>query len=281
MAYYRKKKNNKGFVLTIIALIFLIIFSYFNKTAVEISSKATNTILEPINKFTYMISSSVVNAIEDTFGTRQTKQKVEELTVENKKLQDTNKKLTEIINREDFLKAEWKAIKNSSDKLIEAYTIGQDLNAFTENIIIDKGKQDGVEVGDIILQAIDDSDYYTGIVGKVTSVSKYTSKVKTILSPENNIAFVNSASGDYGVINKFSEKRMQGYMLEIQSEVSKGDVLLTSGIGGVYPRNYYIGKVESVDISDDGIDKNITVSSKVDFSHLYRLFVLKDGEKNE
>ena len=145
----------------------------------------------------------------------------------------------------------------------------------TSHFTIDKGEVDGIEKNDIILQAVGDSKFYTGLVGKVTEVYKTTARVETINSNENDVSFVNANSGDYGVIDIFNKNTIQGYMIDLESKINEKDILLTSGLGGIYPYGIYIGRVSTVTMSEDSLRKNITINSPVDFSHLYRVLVLK------
>lgn len=101
---------------------------------------------------------------------------------------------------------------------------------------------------------------------------------ETINNQANDVSFINTRSGDYGVIDKFTSRTMQGYMLDVESEAKNSDILMTSGLGGVYPYGIYIGTISNVSMSQDTLRKNITVDSPVDFSHIYRVLVLKGDE---
>lgn len=276
MAYRRKKKNNTNIVVTSIILIIVIILSSQLQGLVKAGSNITNTIFKPINDLTYSISSTLMEQIEMTVGSKQTRKEVERLQAENQALMQDNAKLKTTINREDFLKAENQAINNSKNKYIKANVVNTDVNSMHESFHINKGSDDGIKVNDVILQAIGDTDYYTAVVGKVIDVNKTTAKVETIKASTNDVAFVNSNSGDYGVIDYFKNKVINGYMLDIDSIVDQGDVLLTSGLGGVYPQGLYIGTVGNINMSQDSLRKNITVNSPVDFTHLYRVLVLQE-----
>ena len=64
-------------------------------------------------------------------------------------------------------------------------------------------------------------------------------------------------------------------MLEVDSDVKNSDILLTSGIGGVYPKGLYLGEISNVNMSKDSLRKNVTINSPADFTHLYRVLVLR------
>lgn len=275
MAYRRKKKSRKSFIITIILLVFLIFTSSFSNNLVEAGNNITNTIFKPVNKLTYAISSEIMNVIEDTFGSKNTRSNLQKLKAENSKLLKENANLTEIINQKDYLKAEKNALENSENTFMKAQIINSDVNSMHESFFIDKGKKDGVKENDVVLQAIGDTNYSSAVIGKIVLVNNNTAKVETIKNSSNDVSFINSRTGDYGVIDNYKNKTINGYMLEIESDIKNSDILLTSGIGGVYPRGLYIGKISNVNMSNDSLRKNITVDSPVDFSHLYRVLILQ------
>ncbi|MFO3665114.1 MULTISPECIES: rod shape-determining protein MreC [unclassified Anaerococcus] len=275
MAYRRIKKSNKSFLITVFALLIVMGVSSQTDALSGAGSNIANTIFEPIESITYSISSEIMGQIERTVGSKETRAEVMRLESENRSLVMENARLTSVINKEDFLKNEAKAIDESQNEYIKANVVNSDVSSLTSNFTIDKGKKDGIKQNDIILQAIGDSNYYTGLVGKVTEVFETTARVETINNQANDVSFINTRSGDYGVIDKFTSRTIQGYMLDVESEAKNSDVLMTSGLGGVYPYGIYIGQISNVSMSQDTLRKNITVDSPVDFSHIYRVLVLK------
>ena len=279
MVYKSVKKTNKSFLITIAVLILLIIVSSQTDKISGAGSNLANTIFKPVEKVTYSISSEIMEQVERTVGSRETRSQVEKLEAENKALEIENAKLNTIINKEDFLKEEKQAINSSNNQYIKASVVNTDLNSMTSNFTIDKGKKDGIKKNDIILQAIGESDYYTGLVGKVDKVYRNTARVVTINNEANDVSFINARSNDYGVIDKFTSKTIQGYMLEVDSGAKNSDILLTSGLGGVYPYGIYIGSISNVSMSQDSLKKNITIDSPVDFNHMYRVLVLSKNDE--
>lgn len=275
MAYRRKKKNNKYFFITVFLLVLLIFISSLTDGLAEAGNNITNTIFRPINKISYSVSSEVIKAIEDTVGSKQTRSEVEKLKIENKNLLKENANLMEIINRKDFLKAENDALKDEKYQYLKAQVINSDVKSMQESFFIDKGKKDGIKINDVVLQAIGDSEYSSAVIGKVVKVNKNTSKIETIKNSSNDVSFINSRSGDYGVIDDYKNKTISGYMLEVSSDVKNSDILITSGIGGVYPKGLYLGEISNVNMSKDSLRKNITVDSPADFTHLYRVLILR------
>ncbi len=275
MAYKRVKKDKKPFIFTVVGLSLLILISSQTEALSKTGSNLASSVLRPIEKVTYSISSAIIEQTERTIGSKETREKVLKLEADNRSLVLENARLLATINREDFLKQEAEATNGSENKYIKAKLINTDVNSMTTHFSIDKGEVDGIEKNDIILQAVGDSKFYTGLVGKVTEVYKTTARVETINSNENDVSFVNANSGDYGVIDLFNKNTIQGYMIDLESKINEKDILLTSGLGGIYPYGIYIGRVSTVTMSEDSLRKNITIKSPVDFSHLYRVLVLK------
>lgn len=275
MAYKRVKKDKKPFIFTVVGLSLLILISSQTEALSKTGSNLASTVLKPIEKVTYSISSAIIEQTERTIGSKETREQVLKLEADNRSLVLENARLLATINREDFLKQEAAATNGSDNKYIKAKLINTDVNSMTTHFSIDKGEVDGIEKNDIILQAVGDSKFYTGLVGKVTEVYKTTARVETINSNENDVSFVNANSGDYGVIDLFNKNTIQGYMIDLESKINEKDILLTSGLGGIYPYGIYIGRVSTVTMSEDSLRKNITIKSPVDFSHLYRVLVLK------
>ena len=275
MAYNRIRKDKKPFILTVIGLSLLILISSQTESLSKTGSNLASTMLKPIESVTYSISSAIIEQMERTIGSKETREQVLKLEADNRALVMENSRLLATINREEFLKEEAEATKGSENKYIKAKLVNTDVNSMTTHFNIDKGAEDGIEKNDIILQAVGDSKYYTGLVGKVTEVYKSTARVETINSNENDVSFVNASSGDYGVIDIFNKNTIQGYMIDLESKIDEKDILLTSGLGGIYPYGIYIGRVATVTMSEDSLRKNITIKSPVDFSHLYRVLVLK------
>lgn len=278
MAYKRVKKDKKPFIFTVVGLCLLILISSQSETISQTGSNLANTILSPIEKVTYSISSSMIEQVERTIGSKETREQVLKLEADNRSLVMENARLLATINREEFLKEEAIATKGTENEYIKAKLVNTDVNSMTTHFTIDKGSVDGIEKNDIILQAVGDSKFYTGLVGKVTEVYKTTARVETINSNVNDVSFVNANSGDYGVIDIFNKNTIQGYMIDLESKINEKDILLTSGLGGIYPYGIYIGRVATVTMSEDSLRKNITIKSPVDFSHLYRVLVLKPGK---
>lgn len=266
-------------MLTVILLCALILFSRSNHAVTKAGAEIVNTIAMPINKAVYFVSSKAVAVFEDVFGSREMREQNRQLEIQNQLLQDQLTVLQNIVSKEEFLKDEYELKKKEGYQLKSAYVTGKDPGGMFIRFTIDLGSRDGVFVGDTVVQAAayDDRTVIQCLVGRVTEVGYNWAKVSAIAQEGNSISFVSARTQDQGIINGYSERGLSGYLLNEQADIKVGDKLLTSGLGEVYPRDIYIGEVLSVEKSEDDLLKEVTVYSPLDFSKMYRVFVLQKG----
>lgn len=115
---------------------------------------------------------------------------------------------------------------------------------FTHSLIIDKGSLQGIEKGAPVI------DGY-GIVGQVTRVYLSTSEVRLLNNPEQVVPAINHRTGKRSLVYG-DPKTPHGSALEMRfvpltADIKKGDVIATSGVGGVYPAGLPLGVVTQID----------------------------------
>lgn len=287
MIRYRKKKSNKPFFLTVILLLLLIFFSHRSPETVRMSSSVLNRLISPVNQVFYTISVSLQDTYDSMFGSKATQAKVDQLTRENEALLEKNRQLETVVNESSFLQDEYELLSGEGKFAVQATVTAMDPSNTFEQFTIDKGSKDGVKMGDIVVQGVQDQkrNVVKGLVGRVTEVGPNYAKVSSIMDQANNVSIVFQSTGAYGIINTRDQEAFFGYSLDTSTDVRIGEEVFTSGIGGIYPRGYYVGRVSDVQLSDDELSKNITVESPVDFTRLYRVLVfsntLVEEESNE
>ena len=157
---------------------------------------------------------------------------------------------------------------------LNATVVNRNANTWYNNLTIDKGSNNGIEEGMVVINS-------TGVIGKTTNVSTFSSDVKLITTTDtNNKISVKITSGDNhltGLINGYDYKT--GY-LEVEGisnteNVSVGDLVYTSGLGGVFPSGILIGKVKSITTDVYDLSKIINVSPSANFEDINYVTVLK------
>lgn len=205
---------------------------------------------------------------------------VEELRAENKQLQETIDKLNN--ERTDYLrlKNENEDLKNvlklkdqlSNFEQLGANIIAKDAGNFFNIFSTDKGSTNGISNNMPVITS-------KGLVGKVFSAQPFSSKIISIIEDGSSVSAIVAKSEDLVVVKGNLALAKEGLCrLEYIPEgldLSKGDVIKTSGIGGIYPKGIIIGTVEEVRTGESDLDKYAIVKPAVDFKRLSQVVILK------
>lgn len=125
-------------------------------------------------------------------------------------------------------------------RAMAAQILAVDLGGVRQLIIIDKGSRDEVYIGQPVLDA-------KGVVGQVVDVGFMTSTVLLISDVKSAVPIRNNRTGEYGIVmgtNSIAKLLMNN--IPRTSTISKGDLLVTSGLGRLYPEGYPVGYVHDI-----------------------------------
>lgn len=160
---------------------------------------------------------------------------------------------------------------NPEHDYLAATVIGREISPYYQYIIIDKGSNDGVLHGmPVVTQQ--------GLVGRIDAVIANAARVQ-LISDANSVVNVH-------LQNAKVEAQIRGSitgeitleMVPQDAEVQIGDVLLTSGLGGNYPPNIFVGQVLSMQSQKNSLFQTGSVQSIVDFSSLSAVLVITNFE---
>lgn len=276
MLYYKNKVSKKKHYIRLMSIFIIILISSISPRTSTVTSKIVNIITTPFAQATTFVTENISALIDFSLGTKPNRDAVKKLTIENQELRKEINDLEFIIKQKSYLKEAYDFNKKINS--IKANVIMLNNSNYFDEFIIDKGKNDGVKLGDIVVNSyIDESSNILGaLVGKITRVDTNSSIVSSILNENFNISFMHLDSNYSGIINERTQGKLSGYLLE-KTDVKINDSIYTSGISGNYPRGIYIGKISSVSESEDKLTQLIDIESPINFNKLYEVFVL-DGE---
>lgn len=206
---------------------------------------------------------------------------VEKLRAENKKLNETidkfNNERTEYLR----LKSENEDLKNilkmkndlDEFEFIGADIIAKDSKSFFNVFLSDKGYSSGIENNMPVITS-------KGLVGKVSAVQPLSSKIISIIEDGCAASAIVSKTGDLVVVKGDLKLSKEGlckieYIPE-DLDLSQGDVIETSGMGGIYPKGIIIGTVKEVRQGESDLDKYAIVQPAVDLKRLSQVVILKN-----
>lgn len=238
--------HSNGFKL-LITVVFIMfgLMLYTASTGSSITANLLSLFSTPMQKVSTVVTNNATVAAQNATRTN------EELAAENdalkKQVDELNKKLIKYYSyqQENAQLRKFLELKseNQDFKPVSAAVIGRDPNDLFYNFQIDKGSLAGISVNDPVITE-------SGVVGWISSVNASYSRVTTILSADTKISAIDKVNRDSGVISsdiKFADSGVLklGY-LTAGTTVKAGDIIVTSGLGGMYPRNLAIGTVNAV-----------------------------------
>lgn len=147
-------------------------------------------------------------------------------------------------------------------------TIGAEPNPYLRYVTINVGAQQGAEVGMSVVSG------GAGLVGRISDVGPRTAKVRLLTDPESSVAALLQTTRGTGLLVGQSDGSLQMEYIPQEEEVRVGDIVLTSGLGGLMPKGLVIGQVISVQREEYETFQTATVRPAVDFTRLELALVI-------
>jgi rod shape-determining protein MreC len=154
-------------------------------------------------------------------------------------------------------------------RALAARVIGRSVSNWFSTVEIDKGSSNGIALNDPVVTQ-------RGLVGRVVRVTARTSTVLLLTDPQSGIGAIITRSREPGVVlgTASFEETTTMRMFSRDADVMPGDAVLTSGLGGVFPRGLHIGRVLTISRLEQGLLVTATVAPAVDFGRLEEVFIL-------
>ncbi|SEU08822.1 rod shape-determining protein MreC [Salinibacillus kushneri] len=195
-----------------------------------------------------------------------------DLLYDVKALEKENEELRVLLDKKDSDVLE-------SYNLIDATVNGRSPEPkWMQQLSINKGKQHGVHANMAVITA-------NGMIGKVKTAYQFTSDVQLLsgFDRNNRISALVQSDGDdkkqkdtFGLIEGYDEEK-ESLILTIQSsehKISEGQLVVSSGMGGVFPKGLVIGEIESVEMDSYGLTKIAYVKSAADLYDINHVMVV-------
>lgn len=229
----------KTFSLILISI--LIIFCDYKLHLLGFVRTAISTILAPI-QYVANAPSAVFN-FSNSFLTKQ-KQLLQDnakLTAQHLLFQVQLQKLAYLEKDNDQLRALLEISKRVGGKVLSAQILEiPDADSGGQKIIIDRGSNDGVHVGQPVLDAY-------GVLGQIISISPFTSTVLLVTDAKSAIPVIDVRNGIRFIVSGVGEaENLEMINVSPTSDVKAGDLLVTSGVGFKLPEGYPVGVIKSV-----------------------------------
>ncbi|MBP3414972.1 MAG: rod shape-determining protein MreC [Clostridia bacterium] len=267
-----KAKSFKILIAVVLILFGFMMYSASLSGEQNILTAITSFITTPVQKLSALISGGIGSIGDDLTDVETIKAenellltKVRELTaqlVDYEELKQENERLRGILQ----LKQE-----NAEFEFVPATVISRDATDQYGTFIIDKGTAHGVAYLDPVITA-------DGLVGYISEAGPISSKVTTILSPATDIGAIDRRTLDGGVLGGDLALAKNGTCklsyLARDCEVAAGDIIVTSGLGCIYPKNLVIGEVTEILAESQDISLYAIIQPAADITGCIDVFVI-------
>jgi rod shape-determining protein MreC len=194
---------------------------------------------------------------------------VDELMIENVRLKEVEAQNEDLRRKLAFSETHPQYILKAAE--VKGRVIGYEPSNFMSVLVIDVGKRHGIHKSMPVVSE-------RGLVGRIHSVGTNWAKVLLIIDPSSSVAALAQASRASGVVSgHLGQELTMGYVAQ-EETVNVGDVILTSGMGGDYPKGLVIGQVLEVHRRDIDPFQEATVRPAVDFGKLEYVLVITSFE---
>lgn len=201
---------------------------------------------------------------------------------ENDVLETSIDRVTSIESENIELRRQLEKLKEELDidysltdyEYLNATVISRNVGYWYNTITIDKGTYNGVDKDMVVING-------KGLIGKVIRTTTFTSDVRLITTSDtNNKISVMISNGDYNLYGLINSYDYGDNLLEIEGisntrDVSIGDYVYTSGLGGVFPSGILIGQVTEITTDSYDLAKIIRVTPSVEFTDINYVSILK------
>jgi len=264
-------------ILVIVAVFLVGIMAYAgaNGRLTAAPQELLSVVLTPLQKVTSALSGGAASVWEKYTS-------IDDVMDRNEQLEAENAELRQQMVDYDRIKAENDAYKalariqdtNSEATYVSAFVIGRDPLDEFGGFTLDQGSTDGVAVNDAI---ISDRGYLLGVVVEVDATS---CKVMTILHPSFNAAGVISRTRENGIITGSADYAADGQCvltnLDRATEARRGDQVITTGLGGVFPANLLVGTVQEVVPEQSGKSSSAVILPGADPRTVKHVFIITE-----
>ncbi len=265
--------KNRPLIIAIICciILFVLLLSTSGATQSGGAGSVMGRMLAPVQRFLY---TSTENIGEFFAGLSK-----------NHSLKDENLALKEQIAEMESELRDYENLRQENERLkdlldvvdsygdyetLTARVIGKSPGAWFDEFTINAGEKQGVRK-DMIVYTSD------GLLGKVVYTSSSYSRVISLIHDKSGVPAMVERTRDNGVVKVAQSGEqsddLQLYYLSMNSDVKPGDKIITSGIGGVYPKGIPIAQVTEVS-TNSASDKIVIARSGVDFEHVEEVVVI-------
>ncbi len=267
---FRYLARNRSILLLalIILLSFLIITSQVRRPGnATLPERVVSAILYPFAEGTLTVKNTFRRAWGNYAGLVDARDENIRLRKENREFYLENLRLKEALFKDAKTAELGPALGGFGCPYVTARVIGRDASSWFKTAWIDKGSPGGI-ARDMPAATKD------GVVGRVTKVSGWTSRITLITDPESAVSCITQRTREPGILAGEGGGLCRFMYVGKSADVKVGDLLITSGLDRVFPEGMPVGRVVSVSKAGQGYFQDIEVRPTADIKRFEAVAIL-------
>jgi len=162
----------------------------------------------------------------------------------------------------------------SQAEFLTARVVGKDATNWFKTVLLDRGSLEGIRRNQPALAP-------DGLVGRVVEVTLTSAKVQLLTDPVSAVGGLIQRTRVTGIVSGNLGAGARVSYLPLMADVAVGDEVVTSGMGGVFPKGILIGRITSVERNSGALFQEATLQPAVDLSRLEEIFILTNLDIRE
>jgi rod shape-determining protein MreC len=200
---------------------------------------------------------NLINARRENLTLREEIKLLNSRIISAEEALQANKRLEKLLEMKSSIKA----------PVVSASVIGEDVSPWFRTLVIDRGSSSGITEGMAVVAA-------DGVIGQAIKVAGTSSRVLLLTDHSSGIAATIQRSRARGVVKGKGEGLCSLEFTTREEDVKVGDMVVTSGIGGVFLKGLPIGEVTMVKRGEYGIFQTVTIRPSVNIPHLEEVLIV-------
>src|SRR5574340_84366 len=264
------KRGNPRVLIVLIVVSLVLLTVYFREGEggpLHGMRRVTLEATAPIARLGTAIASPFRSAADFMAGLGVSRKRLDALEKQNDELRARLAELEEARQENERLRALVDFAEARKLAKLGAHVIRRPVSIWEGVIVIDRGSEDGVESGMPVIAA-------QGLVGQVVEVSKNVCSVRLLSDQQSGVAAMLQSTRATGVVRGSVGGDLSLDFVDRTQLPQIGDVVITSGLGGVYPTGIVVGDVTAVDDRRGELYPRITLESRVPIDRIEDVFIL-------
>ena len=265
----RALSGTTRFILLLLALLLSVIFLLPKQTR-----SVLQTVGQPISAVVFLpiealttLEQSVIGLWQEYVALRHVREDNRQLRRDLEVLQRQNSNLRESAIAAQRLESLLEFKEQFVPHTVAARVVGRDSTNWYSSVILNKGDRDGIQPEMGVMTS-------AGIVGRVVKTGPFSSIVLLVTDPHNAITGIIQRSRDEGIVEGTSQGRARIKYLPLLASIRVGDIVVTSGLTGGFPRGIVIGTVLAMQKEEGELFQSAEIAPQADLSKLEEVLII-------